>query len=896
MEKFPQSRVIKVPFAKNDLFTNLNPSTKIVVWIDAHVDSPHNKKTIENIKKQIPNVIVETAKTVQEGKDHLKNYALRLIYVIVSGSLCEEYMDNYEQNLRELYIITANIIYCGNKTNHDYKKFAYDKFFNPGGIVVQEKDIIDFIKSGIIQYQEVDQEKDHFGNHALVRDYGFSFNEVKGLPQLAKPCMLGKFLTNEQITEDTYKKFLEQINKYGHPQLNYYSKPNGTVNVKIPYYLNSNFWLKMYSLQTPFYLDVNKDLTHQGGKTDLSLYDPFIFSMYLGLKEGYLQSYNRDIFRGTLMSEEELEGLKQKFKKMKETDKKNTDDISVALCTANSFLSFSKKENIADDFLSRNKGKIPKDKKGKNLKLVKFKIEGLKNKSSSYFISNVVIGELSQYSREEEVLVLPFSCFEIVDIQPDKIGMDQCDITKITLKYLDDLEEKIKEFIKWEGRGKVIEFLNAGSNSNIIVSQSISSYNSFNFFNKKMIVWIDQFANCEKYDKIIKSHENDLSPYQIYKVNSVEKGFNILRMHENKLSYVIVSQYLAEEFFDFYKKNAKKDKLITANIILCENNYKKLKDSYVDKFKKGGFLNDPYLNPGGFVETFDEVLAYIKKDQSSSKLVTSKDKCLTFYDYDTTFIVGNGKDNIREKYLKKYEDPKIIQEDLKSFFYFISKRYDKKKKHLKELNELADPTEEKNILLPAELYATNFMKMYVSVDLPVDHKDNFFTNMNMDLTQNEEKYIQRYLPYIYTIYLGVNAGLVPNYKKKVIRGGCLTEKEIKSLREILKTKKEILVWPKPFLTFFTSEKVADDFLKDYDLTDREDCVKVKFILEEPKEGIFINNMFTGKFSRFKKENQEVVTLPFTPFIIKKIEEDRKKDLFIITMEYDNCEKPSFCKD
>ncbi|MCQ2821521.1 MAG: hypothetical protein MJ252_30045, partial [archaeon] len=551
----------------------------------------------------------------------------------------------------------------------------FDKFFNPGGIATKASEVISFIQEGKIPYGKVDSDTSA-QSKALTNDYGFSFSEVKGLPQLAKPCMLGKFITDKVITEKNYNAFLKQISKYGHPQLTYYSNPTGTLDVKLPYYLNSLFWLKLYSLQSPFYGDVNKDLTHQG-TADLSVYDPFIFSMYMGLKEGYLESYRGELFRGSLMAKEELESLKERLKKVKETKVTNEDEIAVTVCTANCFLSFSKSEEVADDFIKQYKP-------SGNLTQVKFIINAISPKNKSYFVSNVVIGGLSTYAYEEEVLVLPFSCFEVVEIIPGKV-------TTIVLDQLYKKERKIKEYIKWKGKAEVMKFL-AGSGESVINSGAVKECSSADFFNKKIILWIDQFANCKKYDDEIKKHEKELAEYQVIRVNSVDKGFNVLKMHENKLSYVILSQYLAKEFYLRYEDEALDNRLITANIVLCENNFKDLKEKYKKTFEEDGFLNDPYGNPGGFVETFDEALAYIKKDERDLKKPEKPKGDFEIADsYDTTFILDEGE-NIREGYFDIYKNKKgkpnekVIQEDLKKFRYFIEKAYGKSKKpEVKEL-------------------------------------------------------------------------------------------------------------------------------------------------------------------------------------------------------------------
>ena len=43
-------------------------------------------------------------------------------------------------------IITLNIIFCSNSELHKSKKYAFDPFYNPGGIVNAFKDVIKYLK------------------------------------------------------------------------------------------------------------------------------------------------------------------------------------------------------------------------------------------------------------------------------------------------------------------------------------------------------------------------------------------------------------------------------------------------------------------------------------------------------------------------------------------------------------------------------------------------------------------------------------------------------------------------------------------------------------------------------------------------------------------------------
>ena len=50
--------------------------------------------------------------SVKEGYIFLSKFDFQLIYVILSGTLAEEFLDTYEENLRNLSVLTLNIIFC----------------------------------------------------------------------------------------------------------------------------------------------------------------------------------------------------------------------------------------------------------------------------------------------------------------------------------------------------------------------------------------------------------------------------------------------------------------------------------------------------------------------------------------------------------------------------------------------------------------------------------------------------------------------------------------------------------------------------------------------------------------------------------------------------------------
>ena len=90
----------------------------------------------------------------------------------------------------------------------------------------------------------------------------------------------------------------------------------------------------------------------------------------------------------------------QKAAQGKVTDLIGEENVYITICNSNCFLSFSQKESVADSFITERKKGCPN-----NFRLCKFIIEPIEDKESDFFVSNIVLGDASDYGEQEaEVL------------------------------------------------------------------------------------------------------------------------------------------------------------------------------------------------------------------------------------------------------------------------------------------------------------------------------------------------------------------------------------------------------------------------------------------------------------------------------------------------------------
>ena len=75
-----------------------------------------------------------------------KVYDFKFIYNIISGSLAEDFFNRYNL-FTNTTIIAGTIVFCGNKNYHSSKPYANDLYLNPGGVVNNFTEVINYIKS-----------------------------------------------------------------------------------------------------------------------------------------------------------------------------------------------------------------------------------------------------------------------------------------------------------------------------------------------------------------------------------------------------------------------------------------------------------------------------------------------------------------------------------------------------------------------------------------------------------------------------------------------------------------------------------------------------------------------------------------------------------------------------
>ena len=250
----------------------------------------------------------------------------------------------------------------------------------------------------------------------------YNFENITNFKQLILPIFLYIYINNPKTI---------RILEFNHYMLTHYSNEQKLVNLlsqiryQIPNEVTSKYWARAYTAQSNFYKEMNKDL--RLGKLDKYL--TFIHMMYNGVKiKSFSFNPKSKLYRGATFGQKEIESLELSLRN-------KSSDFPHSIIFSKSFLSFSINRKIAMKFIENA------------LLIIEEFTEGAINCPGC-----AAIKKFSFIKNEEEILVFPFTCFEVKSIEKmeekEKIEWEK-DINKtyyiIHLDYLGKYEEKFND-------------------------------------------------------------------------------------------------------------------------------------------------------------------------------------------------------------------------------------------------------------------------------------------------------------------------------------------------------------------------------------------------------------------------------------------------------------------
>ena len=268
-----------------------------------------------------------------------------------------------------------------------------DSFYNIGGITTNFEDVQSFLDKNIFG-----KELNYI--RTLIRDKiqsggDFSFQIIENKNDLVGPVYLSDLIIKPYKLEYIiFDKYL--IDNYGDIMNALISQ---VYNVDCPVSLRIKYWLRAYTLETKFYKDMNSDLLKDKSK----IYLPYIKLLYSGLNDNnIITNVSDDLYRGALINKDEVQNL------INHLNNRKSSNIPWGLIYCKSFMSFSLDKNVALDFMQN---KNPTEKKVRALYILKAQ-PGIDHKNAT----NADLNDISYFENEREILLFPFSIYEINDV------------------------------------------------------------------------------------------------------------------------------------------------------------------------------------------------------------------------------------------------------------------------------------------------------------------------------------------------------------------------------------------------------------------------------------------------------------------------------------------------
>ena len=439
-----------------------------LIWIDAKVNNSENKG-YQNLLKKKYNLQIQAFEDAKLGINELAKIYFESIFVITSGSIYPEFFAYMKKTYEELRVVPFSIIFTSStksfikKHENDEIGKIYNKtFFNRGGVVDRFEGVLSFIEdifTNLNNFKTCNKYAGIYTKNYTGHIVFKNFNDPSPLPPFYKDIYQNKTI-DFGLLNDFTKFFLvnfctKNIEKLLKPLILF---------KEVPEVIISKWWARTYTHESPFYSVMNKSLM----KSEYKDYESYIKLLYRGLAcNSYRPVYFSKLVRGTKLDLSEINYLKsiagtdtiifnkcflsfsvnKKVEKSSNEDEKkvNLNAFKIAIAFQSNCVRDDDKKNVDEDEdededekdTGNCKSKKPKDDKCfianppkkslQNEKEVKSDAKEEKeslnvlieisnineNDINNYIISNAYLKEISYYSKEEEVLVFPFTGFEI---------------------------------------------------------------------------------------------------------------------------------------------------------------------------------------------------------------------------------------------------------------------------------------------------------------------------------------------------------------------------------------------------------------------------------------------------------------------------------------------------
>ena len=405
--------------------------------------------------------------------------------------------------------------------------------------------------------------------------------------------------------------------------------------------------------------------------------------------------------------------------------------------------------------------------------------------------------------------------------------------------------------------------------------------------NKILIIWIDQNINSQENQiylnhlgyqplnayqqtqmNLIPNQDNANSYYDVYPFIDVESAVKLLTDNYSifRETIIIVSGRLFAPLVVSFQNNITEILTIPKIIVFTSSKIQIPLPAYIP--------HKEFYNYGGVYTSFKEIKDYIEKQKKFVIITPEQQKQGNIKKkFEDKFIfdkVTNWQDTIFPSKYKKFLDKEIDKEDIfkfnKNMYSLYSENNVEYKEILIQIVNIPD--------IPIELLCKYYARIY-SIN------GSFYGNMKTDLLADDNSKKNFYIPFIKTLYLGVEKGsLKKYYSGELYSGQKIGEEEISKLYEYSANKKGNLpistLFSKAFISFSKKKEEAEKFIYN--------CHKntLLIISNPPEKNEIFAQADIQSLSRFQTE-EEVLFFPFAIFGIENF--TKGKNYNIATLKY-----------
>ena len=378
------------------------------------------------IKEYNLNIMAYTS--AEEGIDALNKIKFESVFIITSGTIYPEFYSYLKREYKELRLLPFSIIFTSSSEefikkhkNDEIGKLYNKTFFNKGGVVDRFSEVKAFINdiyTKLNNYPTINKYKDIY-----TKNYSglIVFENVeKSLPL---PPFYKDIYENKKINYSDIKNFTKFfLNNFCTEKIEKLLKPL-ILFEDLPETIISKYWARVYTYETPFYSIMNKNLMNKNYKE----YQIYIQLLYKGLacnsyKPKFADELSDELYRGTTLDKSEIKYLKDISGKGQIIINKSF--LSFTLNTKKA-IEFQDNEERDDEPGEKTEVKKIISKNNEKNKIINKSNDSLdiliildnisENEKNNYIMSNAYLNDISYYSKEEEVLIFPFTGFEVVD-------------------------------------------------------------------------------------------------------------------------------------------------------------------------------------------------------------------------------------------------------------------------------------------------------------------------------------------------------------------------------------------------------------------------------------------------------------------------------------------------